>query len=36
VKAAQAADDRMRVRIGNVVIGKRRLAQLLKLPTDDR
>jgi hypothetical protein len=31
-KAAKAADDRMRVRIGDVSIGKRRWAQLLKLP----
>ena len=36
VKAAKAADDRLRFKIGNRAFGKRRWAELVKLPTDSR
>lgn len=36
VKAAKAADERIRVKIGNYYYGKRKPSQLVKLPTDDR
>jgi hypothetical protein len=36
LKVAQAANDRLRIKIGNYTIGKRRGADLLKLPTDVR
>jgi hypothetical protein len=35
-KAVKAANDRLRVRVGNVTIGSRREAQLWELPIDAR
>lgn len=35
-KAVKAADERLRIKIGNVTIGSRRGAQLAVLPIDDR
>jgi uncharacterized protein YdaL len=35
-KAATAANDRLRIKIGGYSIGKRRPACLIKLPTDSR
>jgi len=36
LKAAKGANDRLRIKIGNYTIGKRRGAELVKLPTDIR
>jgi hypothetical protein len=36
VKAVHAADARIRIRIGDYMIGKRKPAELIKLPTDTR
>jgi hypothetical protein len=35
-KAEKAADDRLRIKVGNVSIGSRRPALLVKLPIDAR